>query len=157
MANQRKHKKVNKPMVVACILFYFTLVSVWMTSGLYAKYVSADSAEDSARVAKFEVTEDVTQFSKDLLIEISPGVLSQDIQIVNNSEVAIDYTITLKNTTNNVPLTFTVDNKNEMTFSMAAGATETHSMEVVFAQENAQEYAGMVDMITISIVAEQLD
>lgn len=166
MAKTTKTRTFNKPMIVAGILFYLTLVSICLTSGLYAKYLVSDSAEDSARVAKFSVTETATQFSSDLVVEVEPGTLTKEIEITNASEVAIDYTVTIKNTTNNVPFQFSLDTFSDTnvaedtytaTCSMASGEIETHSIKVILGQENAQNYIGMVDMITIDIVAEQID
>lgn len=45
--------KVNIPMCVAGILFVLTMVSMHLTSGLYARYTASSSGEDSARVIKF--------------------------------------------------------------------------------------------------------
>ena len=49
----RKSPKVNIPMILAIILLFLTLLSVHLTSGLYARYVSTATGSDSARVAKF--------------------------------------------------------------------------------------------------------
>lgn len=49
----RKPGKVNIPMILAAILLFLTLLSIHLTSGLYARYVTTASGSDSARVAKF--------------------------------------------------------------------------------------------------------
>ena len=50
----RHHKtKMNIPMCLAAILLCLTLISIHLTSGLYAKYINSASGNDSARVIKF--------------------------------------------------------------------------------------------------------
>lgn len=48
--------KKNKTLRAAGILFLATMLTTCMTAGTFAKYTTSDSAEDSARVAKFGVT-----------------------------------------------------------------------------------------------------
>lgn len=48
-------KKINKPMRAAGALLVATMLTTCMTAGTFAKYVTTDSATDSARVAKFGV------------------------------------------------------------------------------------------------------
>ena len=51
-----KKNSTKKPNIALCagfILLCLTLFSMHFTSGLYARYISRDSAEDSARVIKF--------------------------------------------------------------------------------------------------------
>lgn len=52
--------KKNVMMRLACFLLVAVLISTSAISGTYAKYVTADDADDSARVAKWGVTVDVT-------------------------------------------------------------------------------------------------
>ena len=46
-------RRINVPMTIAIVLFYLTLVSIYLTSGLYAKYTTRSSGQDGARVIKF--------------------------------------------------------------------------------------------------------
>ena len=46
-------RKINVPMMIAIVLFYLTLVSIYLTSGLYAKYTTSSSGQDEARVIMF--------------------------------------------------------------------------------------------------------
>lgn len=48
--------KKNKTLRAAGILFLATMLTTCMTAGTFAKYTTSDSANDSARVAKFGVT-----------------------------------------------------------------------------------------------------
>ena len=73
----RHHKtKMNIPMCLAAILLCLTLISIHLTSGLYAKYISSASGNDSARVIKFgELTITETgDFYEDNKLMIIPGV-----------------------------------------------------------------------------------
>ena len=58
---KRPRRKMNLPVVMAIVLFYLTVFSTYLTSGLYAKYTAQYSGSDSARVIKFgqlKVTEE---------------------------------------------------------------------------------------------------
>lgn len=52
-AKHIKTAKVNIPMYIAALLFCLTLISIHLTSGLYAKYTGSASGNDSARVITF--------------------------------------------------------------------------------------------------------
>ena len=53
MAKSQKKPKMNIPMCIAGVLFCLTMISVYMVSGLYARYSSSGTGSDSARVIKF--------------------------------------------------------------------------------------------------------
>lgn len=53
MAKYTKTAKVNIPIRIACILFCLTLISVYLTGGIYAKYTAASGIGDTARVISF--------------------------------------------------------------------------------------------------------
>lgn len=50
---RRSNSRTNKPIAMAMVLLYLTIFSVYLTSGLYAKYTTQDNAGDGARVIKF--------------------------------------------------------------------------------------------------------
>lgn len=52
-AKHTRTAKVNIPMYIAALLFCLTLISIHLTSGLYAKYTGSASGNDSARVITF--------------------------------------------------------------------------------------------------------
>lgn len=89
-----KKQKINIPMCAAFILFVLTLISMHMTSGLFARYTVTSTGSDSARVAKFEVLaaggNDVTM---DCTMGKEPGEYT--ITVENNSEVAVKYSATV--------------------------------------------------------------
>ena len=87
--------KMNIPMCAAAVLLCLTLFSLHLMSGLYAKYVSKDSGSDSARVAAFNVitTGDVGDgVSVDCYDKTDD---TYTIEITNESEVAVRYTISV--------------------------------------------------------------
>ena len=158
------HKtKMNIPMCLAAILLCLTLFSFYLCGGLYARYTTSDSGEDAARVARFDVSEDGAYFSKNLLIETAPGRVEREIVVTNNSEVAVAYTVTIKNTTKNIPYSFSVDDSEPMpnecsvTCYLKPNSTEGISIVAEWAEEGALKYMGMVDLITLTISAQQVD
>ena len=160
MAKHKKSAKVNMPMCLASILFCFTLISINITSGLYARYVATSSGGDQARVAKFYITEDNTHFSEDMLISLAPGTIETTITVVNQSETAVNYTITVKNKTNNIPLQFRIGNQltDTRTYGLAPHSGEdTYTLQIVWDEEGALEHMGKVDIVTITLDAVQID
>ena len=158
------HKtKMNIPMCLAAILLCLTLFSFYLCGGLYARYTTSDSGEDAARVARFDVSEDGAYFSENLLIETVPGRVEREIVVTNNSEVAVAYTVTIKNTTKNIPYSFSVDGSEPMpnectvTCYLKPNSTESISIVAEWAEEGALKYMGMVDLITLTISAQQVD
>lgn len=86
--------KMNIPMCAACILLCLTLFSIHLTSGLYAKYIAKGTGSDEARVAKFDV--DIVGNAADGVAvdwKVTSDVYT--INVKNNSEVAVEYQITV--------------------------------------------------------------
>lgn len=92
--------KVNIPICAALVLLFLTMVSIHMTSGLYARYTSTSTASDSARVAKFDVDATVAA------VESNPD--KAVLTVTNASEVAVQYSI---HVTCHSVLSVTVDGK----------------------------------------------
>ena len=85
MANRRSEEKVNIPMLLACVLLCLTVISVYLTSGLYARYATSATAADSARVIAFRdlsITE-TGDFTADGKLMIIPGVDIEKKAVVN--------------------------------------------------------------------------
>ena len=76
MAKHTRKAKVNILIFIACFLFCLTLISIHLTSGLYAKYISFASGNDSARVITFgDLTLTETgDFNTEGKLMIIPGV-----------------------------------------------------------------------------------
>ena len=167
-----KHRiKYAKPSIgdglmrIAFVLLCLVIFSVYMMGGLLAKYAASGSGEDDARVAVFNVTEvdGKTSFSKELVIGLTPGTILEEIEVVNDSEVAVRYTITVTNETGNIPLEFQVGDS-EVTkttatgsWDMSADSTQKCRLKIVWDSVGAEAYMGMVDKINITLTAEQID
>ena len=160
---KRQKAVLNIPMSIAGILLCLTLFSSHLCSGLYAKYVSSDSGEDTARVAAFDVSENGACFSESFLVETVPGISERIITVENNSEVAVTVTVTIENITKNIPYTFAIDSddfaedKCVVTCSMEPNSTRDIQVAANWSEEGALAYMGMVDYIELTIRAEQID
>lgn len=105
------NRKVNIPMCLAFILFVLTLISMHLTSGLYARYTATSTGSDGARVAKFDVKGTV---SENVEIDCKSNNSGEYvITVVNDSEVAITYDIDLvfKKNLNANKVSVTIDGK----------------------------------------------
>ena len=88
--------KLNIPMCTALVLLLLTMISIHLTSGLYARYVATATGEDSARVAKFDV---VTKLdNKDITLDCTSNTTSgtYTLTVQNNSEVSVKYDLYVK-------------------------------------------------------------
>lgn len=166
--------KKNITMYLACILLCLVLITTYMTSGLYARYVYEESFDDNARVAKFDITDSVE--NKTIPIDIVPddytdgtkkGQQVLTINVTNSSEVAAKYSLSVVNQTNNIQgLTFKLYNASgteqvlpalEATLPPEDGVTHIYDLYVQWSHEDALDYMGMVDLVEFKFRAEQID
>lgn len=156
-----KKNKVNIPLYAAAVLLCLTMISVYMTSGLYAKYTTSTTGSDSARVAKFQVTETTVSSGESLktglVMRIAPGEsLSYQVAVKNESEVAIRYQIAVENKYRNLPLEFICGD----TGVIAATDHTEHVCTLTVSWPEGQndgKYAGMVDYLIVTLTAAQVD
>ena len=101
----KKNRKMNIPMSIASILLCLVLFSLYMTSGMLAKYTTGGSGKGNGRVAKLSVTAAVvSENNGSITFEPDPdgngAFESSDatfaVKVTNTSEVAVRYNITLK-------------------------------------------------------------
>ena len=87
--------KLNIPMFTALILLMLTMISVHLTSGLYARYTAGATASDSARVAFWNVG--ATSEKPAVSIDCSTDDLDDEYRftVTNNSEVTARYDVTV--------------------------------------------------------------
>ena len=155
--------KINIPMCIACVLLCLTLFSIHLCSGLYARYTTVATSSDGARVARFDVSQEGAVLNKTLLIESVPGITKQTIYVENNSEVKVAYRVTVRNTTGNIPFAFSVNNSEpvegmcSVVCELEPNSRSTITIEAIWSEEGALQYMGMVDLIELSIRAEQMD
>ena len=173
---QRKSHSKQLSFRAALILFCALLATLGMAVGLHARYTSGAAASDGARVAKFEITEDglgaVEQLDVLIDADLVPGEIhTKTLTIQNKSEVAVEYTITVKNMTGNLPLQFKV---HEMDTTPAEGEyscsarlepneteVNTYTLQIIWPTDPATncdtKFVGMVDQVKVSISAVQID
>ena len=126
----RHHKtKMNIPMCLAAILLCLTLISIHLTSGLYAKYISSASGNDSARVIKFgelTLTEEGDFYEGNKLM-IIPGVALTKKATVSFSGsesatyVFVEITPSKWSTTDNKTFSVMSNGKTAMQWNVAEG------------------------------------
>lgn len=119
--------KKNKTLRAAGILFLATMLTTCMTAGTFAKYTTSDSAEDSARVAKFgvTVTADGTLFGEEYAdadngnkpINFSGDTNTGTVQVSAQGE-----NVVAPGTRNDTGLGFTVAGKPEVDVQVTANA-----------------------------------
>lgn len=160
--------KLNIPMCVALILMVLTMLSIHVTSDLYARYTVSSEGSDDARVAKFNVTAEV-QPKKDEANQFA-------VCVKNESEVAVRYNIVVEF---DAPMSIAMDageaqvpaeNENSVTFSDAkwvlAPGTESdlHTLEFAMIDwtyvtkdaENVAEASKDVEF-SVRVTAEQIE
>ncbi len=177
MGKERKVKG-NIIMCTAALLLCATLFSMHLVGGLYARYTSSMSGSDSVRVAAFSIKQEGTIFET-IEADVTPGTLQiATLEITNKSEVAMEYTLTVTNVTGNItPLKFKLradgDTPSVTTESYENGIsinsacripgehTDKYFLDIVWEpsvrEEDDLALIGMVDYITISVTAAQID
>ncbi len=173
-------KKLNRktPIVfyIGVVLLCLVMVSINMTSGLYARYTSRDQSSDSARVARFVF--DVKKSGTTEFIDISdikrPGDKKVYEFVVSNGteenccEVAQQYTVDVA-INGSMPLTYTLS-KNGAAEALAASASDvlvagtvdsdTYTLTIEWPSEmNDAIYANgtAVGEVILTITSEQMD
>ena len=160
-------------MLAAGILLCLVLVSTALVSGMLARFASGDGASDSARVASFNVTGDGFTKTVNFDVTMGPGSVlgegAKEFSVKNQSEVAVSYTVTIRNKTNNLPLTLTVGGAEQAAFTSDEGytytaelapngATANHIFQIAWpAEQSDPVFSGMLDNIAITVTATQID
>lgn len=175
----RRNSKVNILMCTVAFLICATLYSTHLVGGLYAKYTTRQSDSDSARVASFQITQSGT-ISNIIEANVTPGTTqSVDLTIENKSEVAMEYTLTVTNVTGNLtPLKFKLDPADSTSAPVTVESyengisinsarqipgehTDKYNLMIVWEPSPNEEtdlaLMGMVDYITVSVKASQID
>lgn len=82
----KREPKFNIPMFAALVLLLLTMISLHMTSGLYARYTTSSGGTASARVAKFQL--DVSE-----LTAVGDTQGHYSFTVTNNSEVTVRFKV----------------------------------------------------------------
>jgi len=168
----KKHSYLS--LRLAAGLLCLTLGSSCCYSGVLARYTTSATSSDTARVAKFLITEETkpgTSFHVGIdAVDIAPGAGAQKVAILavtNKSEVAVEYTITVNKETENLPVkisftdTSTREKNDELSFTtqLPPGAEpKRYQLSLEWeSNEDDWKYMGMVDYISITAQAVQID
>jgi len=173
--HRKDRPKKNIPLRAAAVLLCLTLLSTHLVSGLFARYTASGQGGDQARVAKFSI-QGSGMLSHALEMTLRPGdTKTAPLIIVNNSEVAVEYTMEVTNVTNNLPLSFRIEKQKDSPELDTNGATFTaqqlpgshydqYALTIEWpkpADDDAKaadlSRIGMVDYITVTVTAAQLD
>lgn len=168
---------------IAAVLLCLTVLSVWGTSGLYARYSTTASGSDGARVALWGSTQTIQLADSNTLPKQPGDSCSYSLTVTNQrddnkvSEVAQKYSIQVV-TAGNLPLTYTLTRdgtvigtftetsstptwtvaENDMTFSAGTAAQMDYKLTVLWpADKTNQALASVPDFIEINVCAEQVD
>ena len=170
----RNTPKLNIPICIAAVLFCLTLFSTYFVSGLYARYTSSGRNGGSARVAVFSVKGEGV-LSKPIAAELVPGeIVYKSLIIENDSEVAVEYKISVKHETDNLPLQFYISKeevgnfdetiwmpkKFEMTANQLPNSGSDNYNLYIYWQDDSDidlDLIGRVDYITVTVTATQVD
>ena len=158
-------KKSNRhaPVVfyIGLVVVFLVLLSTCFTGGMYAKYTAKDGDNNSARVAKFNVTDG---FLTDIfLVEINdmhPGeVIKYTFDVQNNSEVAINFSVKHDNLTKNLPI---VIEDIDMNFGVGEGGTVIFcvSWPIVTngqTSTDSDKFTGQIDVIELLVNITQIN
>ena len=150
---------------LAAVLLVLVMLSTSMVAGRYARYVTQASASDSARVAMFRVTE-TGELIQAVGVKIHPGQkVPITVRIVNDSEVAVEYTVDARNESNNLLLDFDLiqDPESETpveveSVALAPGETKEFALQIYWRiEDNGVEHIGMVDRVYLTVKVTQID
>lgn len=175
---KERNVKVDIVMCTVAVLLCATLFSMHLVGGLYARYTTSISSSDSARVAAFNIQQEGTIFET-FEAKVAPGTTqSAELTITNKSEVAMEYTLKVTNVTGNLtslkftlgpvdgePAVITESHENGVSISSArqipGDHTDKYTLNVDWEQSENEEddlaLIGMVDYITVSVTATQID
>ena len=179
----RRSEKINIWIFrIAAVLLCLTVLSVWGTSGLYARYSTATSGSDGARVALWGSSESIQLDSQQLPKQ--PGQSCTYTLTVSNqrsngeiSEVTQKYHIEVV-TAGNLPLDFTLQmdgneigkftetannkvwtvSKNDMVFQAGVAGNCSYTLTVTWpADQVSAALANVPDYIQVNVCSEQVD
>lgn len=179
----RRSEKINIWIFrIAAVLLCLTVLSVWGTSGLYARYSTSTSGSDGARVALWGSRESIQLDSKQLpkqpgqsctykltvsnqrsTGEISEVTQKYYIEVVTAGNLPLTYTLTkdgetvgsFTETSSNKTWTVSEDN---MVFQAGVAGKDTYTMTVTWpAGQVSAALANVPDYIQVNLCAEQVD
>ena len=94
--NTKVNKKVPAVFYFGLALLFLFSLSSYFTGGLYARYTTSVVGEDTARVARFDVSNEISTENASIDLNFyDPAKLTDTVQfqVKSSSEVAIEYTV----------------------------------------------------------------
>ena len=168
---------------IAAVLLCLTVMSVWGTSRLYARYSTTASGSDGARVALWGSSQTIQLANSNTLPKQPGQSCSYTLTVTNKresgdiSEVAQKYSIQVV-TAGNLPLTYTLTRngtkigtytettskptwtvaEDDMAFAAGTAGTDSYVLTVTWpGGENSPALASIPDYIEINVCSEQVD
>ncbi len=146
-------------LLVVCLTFF----SVHMSSGLYARYTTQASGGDSARVAKFLVTDELTVTNSngdpvESVTMVNASLIPGDettytFSVKNDSEVTVRFSVRGEQVSGDLPLDMT-----SPSVSIAPKTSGTVEFVVSWpANKSDPAYGDMIALIEIFTTAEQVN
>ena len=158
------------------LLLCLTLISAHMSSGLYARYITFVDSSDSARVARFSISQSLN-ITKNDNTDATTFIIGDDLypgkrttytySVTNNSEVAVEFVVSGRELLGELPL---VIKSGETSVELESQTKDCASLMLAPRQsgvltfyvewpetENAIRFAGMISQIEIAVRAEQKD
>lgn len=162
---RRTTPKLNIMFSISMVFFVLVMISSYLTCGMYARYVSRATGSDSARVAKFEVTQSGQVFTETFSVSLDPTTTdasNAEILIQNKSEVTVRCEFTFE-TTGNLPLdiywTVGGNRVEEYVFSPNDTAGKEFELCVTWGGDDGDnyQYHREIDSVTVVITSVQVD
>ena len=154
---KQSHTKTPYTFYAAMVLLCLVLISTHLTGGLYARYTTHGDGEDAARVAAFDVTiDDHIPLSTTAAFTIQSITNTKyTVTVTNKSETVVRAVLTAQNQTNNLPINITISPAEQI---IGMGENKTITMTVNWSSTPVSHtYAGLVDLILLTLTVEQVD
>lgn len=149
-------KKLNTVLRFAVpFLLLAVVVTTHISMGLFAKYTARDDIDpEGARVANFEVWDDLS--SSTVNLAMLPGE-KITVRVKNKGETAVRCSLKVENLTLNLPIA-NPDPVVLNTGVIGAGDSSEVKLEIQWdALKNDPSYAGLIDLIAVTLTVEQVN
>ena len=154
MIRQTVKSKKNITLHLAAVLLCLTLFSVYLTSGLFARYTAQDSGNDSARVAGFHPTATIEPADQTIKYDIDTEsyTINYTIAVANPSEVAVKYDVVISfNDATLNGAVFQFDDKAEQTINTSQSST-FNNVGVLSANETTPQNHTLTFTVTRNLI-----
>ena len=148
--------KIKFKLIISIFVVALIIISGSLVATSLSRYITSKNNIKSSVVAKFDVNEVLEDGGTEqmLSVTLNPGEsTTQNVLVTNSGDVLVKYTISVVNSTNNLPLTFT-----GYSGTIAPGETDfVCPIKISWSAESKDPYySGKVDMIKLVIQVEQV-